>query len=159
MARPIPSMNPVVVVSGVLNSPWASNQTMPKSHAPAPESVPTAAMLQLPESTSGNSPSPRALRTWFETSPCSSKAVATSAVGSLVAHGSYVRLAPPRPQPFAEPVVQEVLRSRAHPQACVSRVVRHGDDADVLVIFHAGLQFSTERLVCTANIGRPAAPG
>jgi hypothetical protein len=52
-----------------------------------------------------------------------------------------------------------VLRARAHPQAWVPRVVGHSDDSDVSVMFHAGLQFSTGRLVCAAKIGRLGFPG
>jgi hypothetical protein len=55
--------------------------------------------------------------------------------------------------------VKKVLRARTHPQAWVPRVVGHGDDSDVSVMFHAGLQFSTVRLVCATTIGRPVFPG
>jgi hypothetical protein len=55
--------------------------------------------------------------------------------------------------------VKKVLRTRAHPQAWVPRVVGHGDDSDVSVMFHAGLQFSTVRLICATTIGCPVFPG
>src|SRR5215208_7770780 len=63
--------------------PWASNQTMPRPSGPAPAIAPMAAVLQFPESTNGNPPSAMVWRTWPETRACSSKAVATSAVGSI----------------------------------------------------------------------------
>jgi hypothetical protein len=68
-------VKPVLVVSGVLKSAWASNHTTPRSAI-----VPTA-VLQFPESTRGNSPSATASRTCSETRRSSSKAVATSAGG------------------------------------------------------------------------------
>jgi hypothetical protein len=45
-------MKPDVVVSGVLQSPWASNQKVARRAGVRPLKVPTA-VLQLPLSTSG----------------------------------------------------------------------------------------------------------
>jgi hypothetical protein len=55
MESPVPSRKPLVVVSGVWKSAWASNHTIPNPCVPAPDTVPTQA-LQLPEITRGCSP-------------------------------------------------------------------------------------------------------
>jgi len=55
MASPIPSKNPVGDVSGVLKSPWASNQMTPTSR-PTPATVPSE-VKQLTARTSGKRPS------------------------------------------------------------------------------------------------------
>src|SRR5918994_7441624 len=77
----------------------------------------------------------------------------------LVSHVGDARPPALRSHRFSEAVVNKVLRACAHPQTRVPRVVGHGDDSDVSVMFHAGLQFSAGRLDCAAKIGRPAFPG
>jgi hypothetical protein len=77
----------------------------------------------------------------------------------LVSHVGDARPPALRSHGCSEAVVKKVLGARAHSQAWLPRVVGHGDDSDVLVMFHAGLQFSTGRLVCAAKIGRPAFSG
>ena len=55
VARDVPSRKPVVVVSGVLQSAWASNQNTARDAGESPARVP-GAVLQLPLRTSGNRP-------------------------------------------------------------------------------------------------------
>src|SRR5215213_4403025 len=112
-ARPIPSVKPVVVVSGVLKSAWASNHTTPRSAASRPAIVPTA-VLQFPESTRGNAPSATASRTCSATRRSSSKAVATSA-------GGFLRLVVAR-RSLAVGPIQGVLEADAGVDAPANRV-------------------------------------
>src|SRR5579862_3355403 len=78
MLMPIPSRKPDVVVSGVVASPWASNQTTPVVSQPQPQTLPTAA-LQFPESTRGNQQSCLAARTVSAIIPESLNALLISA--------------------------------------------------------------------------------
>ena len=83
MASPMPSRNPLVVVSGVLKSAWPSNQISPTSssfgNVPARPAMTPTVELQLPESTKGNLPVAVASCTRFASIPNNSKAVAISA--------------------------------------------------------------------------------
>jgi hypothetical protein len=67
-----------MVVSGVLKSPWASNQTMAVD-GPSPATQPRAAGPQFPESTRGNAPAILASRTAAATPRARSNAVPISA--------------------------------------------------------------------------------
>ena len=66
-----------MVVSGVLKSLWASNQTTPGAGSSSPATIPTEAK-QLPERTTGNAPSARAAATRSEIRPISSKQAVSS---------------------------------------------------------------------------------
>ena len=77
VASAMPSRNPLVVVSGVLKSPWASSQMIAGGGAPSPASVPTQ-LMQLPASAQGKAPLPATLRTFPESSRATAKEVPTS---------------------------------------------------------------------------------
>ena len=56
IASGMPSKYPSIVDSGVLKSPWASNQRTPGDSSARPDATPMPAK-QLPESSTGNAPS------------------------------------------------------------------------------------------------------
>ena len=95
----MPSRNPVVVVSGVLKSPWPSNQMSPTSSsfgdAPARPAMSPTVALQLPESTKGKRPEAVASCTRSASIPNNSKAVVISARKGLVVSNTSERISRP----------------------------------------------------------------
>jgi hypothetical protein len=91
-------VKPVVVVSGVLKSAWASNHTTPRSDARRPDIVPTA-VLQFPESTRWNSP------------PATGPRIQERQCGA-----SFATTARPATEPLdARPSVLEPIQESEHP--------------------------------------------